>query len=136
MPKFKFSSDFELSKELKEMGLIDPFTSSADFSGIAPGLFISDIFHKTVIEVNEKGSVAAAVTAVVITRSTEPRTIEFNANRPFLFLIVDKQTETILFMGSIVNPTEVNGQDAEQQRHYWFVGRYKLLHPCHLLLLD
>jgi len=114
LPKFKFSSEFELSNELKEMGLIDPFTSSADFSGIAPkGLYISKVIHETFIEVNEKGSEAAAVTGVIMIKSVEFQPIEFNANRPFLFFIVAKQTETILFMGSIVNPTEVNGKDAK-----------------------
>ncbi len=114
LPKFNFTSEFELSNELKEMGLVDPFTPVADFSGIAPkGLYISNIIHKTFIEVNEKGSEAAAVTAVVITKSAQPQVIQFNANRPFLFFITDKQTETILFMGSVVNPVEVNGKDAK-----------------------
>lgn len=114
LPKFKFTSEFELSRELKQMGLTDPFNNSADFSGMAPkGLFISNIIHKAFIEVNEKGSEAAAITAVVITRSALPKIIEFNANRPFLFFIMDKQTETILFMGSVINPKEVNDKNAE-----------------------
>ncbi len=114
LPKFNFTSEFELTTELKQLGLIDPFIGSADFSGIAPkGLFISNVIHKTFIEVNEKGSEAAAATAVVIIRSVPPRTIDFNANKPFLFFIVDKQTETILFMGSVVNPAEVNGKSVK-----------------------
>ena len=114
LPKFNFISEFELSNKLTQMGLVNPFTESADFSGIAPkGLYISNVIHKTFIEVNEKGSEAAAVTAVVMIRSAPLKIIEFNANRPFLFFIVDKQTETILFMGSVVNPKEVNGKDAK-----------------------
>ncbi|WP_157447073.1 serpin family protein [Cytophaga aurantiaca] len=114
LPKFTFAADFELSNELKQMGLTDPFTYGADFSGVAPkGLFISKVVHKTFIAVNEKGSEAAAVTSVSMIRSVEAKPIEFNANKPFLFLIVDKQTETILFMGSVVNPTEVNGKDVK-----------------------
>jgi serpin B len=70
---------------------------------MAPGLFISLVKHKAFIEVNEKGSEAAASTAVVMAKSLP---VEFVANRPFIFLIRDNQTKSILFLGSVLNPVK------------------------------
>jgi serpin B len=85
------------------MGMKDAFTPNADFSGMSPGLYISIVKHKAFIEVNEKGSEAAAATAVVMTKSVF-RMPNFTANRPFVFLIRDNKTNSILFIGSILNP--------------------------------
>ena len=81
----------------------------ADFSGMArreDSLRISQVFHKAYIEVNEKGTEAAAATAVVVGMATylleNPRV--FLANHPFLFLIRDSSTGTILFMGRVMEP--------------------------------
>ncbi|MEA3458056.1 MAG: serpin family protein, partial [Candidatus Thermoplasmatota archaeon] len=83
-------------------------TSAADFSGITGGkdLFISQVVHKAFIDVNEEGTEAAAATAVVmeLTSNGGSSRIVFNCNHPFIYLIWHKQTETILFMGSISDP--------------------------------
>ncbi len=110
-PKYKLTSRFSLSKVLKEMGMTAAFSDSADFSGIEPGrqLSISEVIHKAFVEVNEEGTEAAAATAVVIgvTSVAEPKpTPVFNADHPFIFLIRDNQTGSILFLGRIVNPVE------------------------------
>ena len=85
-----------------------PFTSAADFSGITGGkdLFISNVIHKAFVDVNEEGTEAAAATAVILelTMNGESSRIVFDCNHPFLYLIIHKQTDTILFMGSIDNP--------------------------------
>jgi serpin B len=103
MPKFSFISEFILNDVLIKMGMPDVFNFTADFSGMGKGLRISLVKHKAFIEVNEKGSEAAAATAVVMTKSLPP---QFVANRPFIFLIRDNQTKSILFLGSISNPVE------------------------------
>jgi serine protease inhibitor len=82
--------------------------SGANFSGIAPGLFISAAQQKTLVEVNEEGTEAAVVTGMEVQiASVSPRLEPFDmiVDRPFLFLIEDKQTEVILFMGTVFDPT-------------------------------
>ena len=76
----------------------------ADFSGMTGrrGLFIGAVIHQAQVEVSEAGTEAAAATAVTMKRGAPP--IEFAADHPFLFLIRDKQTGSILFMGRVVNP--------------------------------
>jgi serine protease inhibitor len=75
-----------------------------DFSGIAPDLFISRVLHKAVIEVNEKGSEAAAATAVEMVKSAPPEPVEFIVNRPFFLAIADDRSGSILFMGKVAEP--------------------------------
>ena len=110
LPKFKLESEYELNKYLKEMGLASIFNSSADFSGITGdnGLFISNVLHKAIIEVNESGTEASAATAVIVSRSAvvgkESKPIIFKADHPFIFLIREKSTGTILFMGNLAKP--------------------------------
>jgi len=109
MPRFKFSWDMELNDVLKTMGMPKPFTPMADFSGICKdgGLCIDKVIHKTYIDVNETGTEAAAVTAVVMifTSSLEPDLRKyFTVNRPFLFAITEKTTGAILFIGEVTNP--------------------------------
>ena len=111
LPKFKLTSQFSLAGTLKDMGMTDAFSDSADFSGIEPGrqLNISEVIHKAFVEVNEEGTEAAASTAVVfeLTSVAEPHPIlVFKADHPFIFLIQDNQTGSILFMGRIMNPSE------------------------------
>ena len=82
----------------------EAFDVKADFSGIGEDLFISNVFHKAVVEVNEEGSEAAAATVVEITKTAaalDP--ITFIADRPFVFMIVDDTTGTILFMGKLAS---------------------------------
>ena len=111
LPKFKMASGFSLAQPLKAMGLKDAFDPErADFSdmdGRAHWLYLSAVLHKAYIEVNEKGTEAAAATAVVMTPTAlliqkPPR--EFRADHPFLFLIRDSTTGSILFMGRVMKP--------------------------------
>jgi serpin B len=104
LPKFKMTSDFELSRILAEMGM--PFAfSRADFSGMngRRDLVISNVLHKAFVEVNEEGTEAAAATAVVMARGLE-RTPVFRADHPFVFMIKDNRSGSILFIGRVVNP--------------------------------
>ena len=105
----------KLSKTLKQLGASTPFDKKkADFSGMSEnklksGLFISKVIHKALVEVNEKGTEAAAATGVVYhTRSAAPPSlpppVEFYCDRPFLFFIHDKKTKTVLFLGKFVKP--------------------------------
>jgi len=105
MPRYRFEYGAKsLNGALSRMGMGMAFGPGADFSGINPGIFISEVLHKAVIEVNEKGSEAAAATAVSMEESAPPERIEFIVNRPFLFLIADDRTGSILFMGKVVDP--------------------------------
>jgi serpin B len=110
IPKFKLESQFSLSDHLKEMGMEKAFDNRADFSGIGGqrDLFISAILQKVFFEIDEKGSEAAAATAIIITTTAlmpgfeEPK--EFIADRPFIFILKENQFNTPLFVGQFVNP--------------------------------
>jgi len=108
LPKFKIEYNLELRRPLQALGMKAAFdASSADFSGIAPGLFISAARQKTFVEVNEEGTEAAAVSAVgVALTSLKPASTPFQmiVDRPFLFLIEDRQKGAILFMGMVLDP--------------------------------
>jgi len=85
------------------------FSDGANFSGIAedPPRYISQIIHKALVEVNERGTEAAAVTAIRLLGSSIGLTIkppEFRADHPFIFLLIDSSTRTILFIGRVMNP--------------------------------
>jgi len=102
IPKFKMEYGIkELTSSLSKLGMKEAFTDKADFTGIGDNLRISKVLHKAVIDVNEEGSEATAVTAVEVTctgvRIGDP--LSFIADRPFLFVIADDKTGTILFMG-------------------------------------
>ncbi|MBU0496525.1 MAG: serpin family protein [Candidatus Thermoplasmatota archaeon] len=111
LPKFKVESSYSLAELLAHLGMQIPFTPSADFSGItgAPDLFISNVLHKAYIDVNEEGTEAAAATAVIMELTAhpgeEPERIIFDCDHPFLYMILHKETGTILFMGTINDPT-------------------------------
>ena len=107
MPKYKMEYGIKLLNDvLTNMGMGIAFSFDADFSGIREGIFISKVLHKAVIEVNEKGSEAAAATVVEMLESAampeEP--VEFKVNRPFFFVIADDRSGSILFMGKVVEP--------------------------------
>ncbi|MEE4197967.1 MAG: serpin family protein [Bacteroidales bacterium] len=110
IPKFKFGYAKELDDFLQAMGLAVAFDPDhADFSNLteAMQLYIDFVKHKSFIDVNEKGTEAAAVTAVGFgTTSADPSYPEFVANRPFLFALREKQTHAILFLGKVANPAE------------------------------
>ncbi len=103
LPRFKCGRKFELEDVLKSMGMKDAFSAKADFSGISKGLSISKVIHQAVVEVDEEGTKASAATAIVVTKAAV-RLRLFCANHPFFFLIWDKDTGTILFMGRVISP--------------------------------
>jgi serine protease inhibitor len=107
LPRFKFEYEASLNEALKALGMGEAFDAgAADFSGMRPAadLYISDVRHKTFVEVNEEGTEAAAVTSVEMTLTSMPEMFTLVADRPFFFAIVDNQTGTILFMGSVLDP--------------------------------
>lgn len=107
MPKYKMEYGVKvLNDVLTELGMGIAFGPEADFSGINPGIFISKVMHKAVIEVNEKGSEAAAATVVAMVESAMPvdEMIEFTVDRPFFFVIADDRSGAILFIGKVVEP--------------------------------
>ena len=108
IPKFKMTSQFGLAGVLKSMGMRDAFTAKADFSAIngRRDLFISAVIHKAHVDVNEEGTEAAAATGVIMgVTAIKPREIPiFRADHPFLFLILDNHSGSILFIGRAINP--------------------------------
>jgi serpin B len=109
LPKFKFEISTDVTDVLKKMGMNAPFNDGeADFSRITDeaSLYISGVFHKAFVEVNEEGTEAAASTAVTgALRSARPREREFIADRPFIFMIRESSTDAIVFIGRVNNPT-------------------------------
>jgi serpin B len=108
LPRFKAESEFSLSQTLIDLGMIAAF-GNADFTGMHSGLerlFISAVLHKAFVEVNEKGTEAAAATGVIIRAVSAriPPIPVFRADRPFLFTIRDNRTGSILFMGRYNGP--------------------------------
>lgn len=118
LPKFKMTSSFSAREVLMGMGMECAFTEEADFTGISrtarigSALKIYDVTHNANIEVDEKGTEAAAATTVWMGHQgcqgpvTPPVRKEFKANHPFLFMIREKATGTILFMGRVEDPSE------------------------------
>jgi serpin B len=109
MPKFEFDSEFSLKDTLVDMGMPIAFVPyKADFSGMTGNreLFISAVVHKAFVAVDEAGTEAAAATAVVVAPTALPeRPVELTIDHPFIFLIRDIETGTILFVGRVLNPT-------------------------------
>jgi serpin B len=107
LPKFKINAGYELNKPLSELGMKSAFGKNADFSGITDveELYISNVIHKSFVEVNEEGTEAAAATGVVMRKTTAIMKKEvFEADHPFIFFIKDNKTGSILFMGRVMNP--------------------------------
>ncbi len=112
IPKYKFEYKTNLNSVLSALGMGIAFDMvAADFSRMVPddvltteNLFISRVDHKTYVEVNEEGTEAAAVTSVGIGVTSAPPV--FIVNRPFFFAIHDNETKTVLFMGTVVDPTQ------------------------------
>jgi len=107
LPTFRFEYEKSLNEILSTLGMAVAFSpGEADFSKINPfyALFISEVKHKTFVEVNEEGTEAAAVTSVTISlTSIEPSNL-FEANRPFLFLIKENTSDALIFMGKVALP--------------------------------
>lgn len=108
VPKFEFDTKYFMKEVLSAMGMHSAFSSDADFSGIdgTKNLFISQVIHQAYVKVDEEGTEAAAATAVGMVESAMPRNLNiFNADHPFVFIIQEKETGAILFLGKVVNPT-------------------------------
>jgi serpin B len=109
LPRFKMTQAYGLNEVLASLGMTDAFNArKADFSGIdgRKDLLISVVVHKAFVDVNEKGTEAAAATGVVADQaSAEIQVIpEFKADHPFVFLIRDRRSDSILFLGRLANP--------------------------------
>lgn len=106
MPRFEITSEVDLIKVLKSMGIRSAFNTSADFSNMSnTSLFVSMMKQKAKIEVNEDGAKAAAVTISVVGATSPPGPIgyqkaDFHATRPFLYFILEESTRTIFFIGT------------------------------------
>ena len=105
MPKFKFDFERSLKEDLQAMGLKIAFSGDADFSGMSNiPLFIDRVIHKSYIGVNEEGTEAAAVTAVVMNYESASPGLSLWFNRPFLFAITENSSKSILFIGKVSEP--------------------------------
>jgi serpin B len=104
-PKFTMTSEFTLKSTLSAMGMPVAFTDRADLSGMngSGGLFIQDAYHKAFVKVDEEGTEAAAATGTTVGLTSLPP--EFRADHPFLFLIRDNVTGSILFLGRVMDPS-------------------------------
>jgi serpin B len=107
MPRFELTSEFSLAGTLAGLGMPDAFSGAADFSGMdgLRDLLIGHVAHKAFVSVNEEGTEAAAATGVSMVLSL-PRYARMTINRPFVFLIRDVETGTILFIGRVMDPSE------------------------------
>ncbi|MFO8022600.1 MAG: serpin family protein [Perlabentimonas sp.] len=106
LPKFKFDAEYQMKPVLSQMGMTIPFSNKADFTRMSrkPDLKIDEIYHKAFVEVSEEGTEAAAATAVVIVRKSVTVPEKFVANRPFMFIIRDNNSDNMLFVGRVTNP--------------------------------
>ena len=111
LPRFKMESDFELGDTLGKMGMSDAFGPKANFSGMdgTQNLYISKVFHKAWVDVNEEGTEAAAATVVTMDfkgapRKPPPPPPVFRADHPFIFCIRDTRSGSLLFLGRLADP--------------------------------
>ena len=107
IPKFELNTKYFMKKDLRKLGITDAFSSAADFSGIdgRRDLLIDFVIHQAYIKVDEKGTEAAAATAVGM-KLAAVRGFSFVADHPFTFIIRENDNGAILFMGRVVNPNE------------------------------
>ena len=122
LPKFKIEAEYKLRRNITDLGMPQAFTDDANFTGITDhpaGLEITDVIHKTFIEVEEWGTEAAAVTIIPAAPTGPPPSevsppIEFRMDHPFIFLIYDSVTKSVLFFGRVLMPSETTEQTAEE----------------------
>ncbi|RXN22843.1 Z-dependent protease inhibitor-like protein [Labeo rohita] len=106
LPKFKMEQSYKLHEILPQMGISSIFLHSANLTGLSKDahLKVSQVLHKAVIEVDEKGTTATSATTVGITAYSLPPT--FIVNRPFFFFLYHEATSSLLFMGRVIDPTK------------------------------
>ena len=104
LPKFRFSDDHGLNQVLKAMGMSSAFSHDADFTPMTDrgGMAIDSVIHKTFIQVDEKGTEATGATAVGMRKGFTQTSLVLD--RPFLFIIADQGTGSILFIGKVAHP--------------------------------
>ncbi|NNK42315.1 MAG: serpin family protein, partial [Myxococcales bacterium] len=107
LPKFSFRSLVPAKEPLRSLGMVDAFGGAADLSGMngTGGLFIQDVVHQGFIAVDEKGTEAAAATAVIVGETSAPPAATLTVDRPFMFAIIDRPTGATLFIGRVVDPS-------------------------------
>lgn len=121
LPRFKYNSDFDnLTSILKELGLKNTLGSSPNFSKMSDEkIFISEFIHKSFIDLNEAGTKAAAVTLVTFDKNaietTKPKEVDVTFDKPFIYLIKDKNSKEILFFGVIYEPDEYKTITCEKE---------------------
>lgn len=105
LPRFQMTVATSMTAALKSLGVTQAFQSDADFSGMsdAPGLFLSQVVHKAFVSVDENGTEAAAATGMAMV-GNPAQPIAFRADHPFLFLIRDRVSHDVLFVGCLVRP--------------------------------
>jgi serpin B len=110
LPPFKVTAEFALSETLAALGMVDAFDpGAADFSGMngKRNLFLQAVVHKAFVDVNEEGTEAAAATGVgvgIVSYTPPPPPAVFRADHPFVYLIRDNRTGSVLFLGRLMNP--------------------------------
>jgi len=108
LPRFEFDTKYFMKNTLATLGMPIAFSGNADFSGMTgkKDLFISQVIHQAYVGVDEKGTEAAAATAVIMKELAIMPTNIFKADHPFMFVIQEKDTGNILFLGRVVDPTK------------------------------
>ena len=107
LPRFKVEEKYDLPVPLEHMGMVDAFDpQKADFSGMSStqGLVVSKVLHKSFVEVNEEGAEAATAMSVESRSLSVPKPNDFSCNHPFLFVMKQNKTNSILFFGRVSSP--------------------------------
>ena len=106
IPKFKFDYSLKLKDDLEKLGINRVFTSNAELNKIGKDIFVDDAIHKATIDFSEKGIKAAAVTAIVMKNSSIDMSqyVNIEINKPFIFIIKDKNTSDVWFIGTVLKP--------------------------------
>jgi serpin B len=106
LPRFKTTAEFELNRTLSAMGMPLAFSQTADFSGMTEkrSLYLSNVVHKAFVDVNEEGTEAAAATGVIVGPTAVRITPVFRADHPFVYMIRDNRSGSVLFLGRLAEP--------------------------------